>query len=67
MNAVVERYGDIAHIMSTYVKRFPGDERVLGRGINSFQLIFRENRWWIVGIVWDEEPAGGPIPAAYLP
>jgi hypothetical protein len=67
VHAVVERYGDVAHVMSTYVKHFHGDDRVLGRGINSFQLIFRDDRWWIVGIVWDEEPGAGSIPARYLP
>ena len=64
---VVERYGDIAHVMSTYVKHFHGDDRVLGRGINSFQLVNRDGRWWIVGIVWDEENGAGAIPAEYLP
>ena len=67
VHAVVERYGDIAHVMSTYVKHFHGDDRVLGRGINSFQLVFRDDRWWIVGIVWDEENGAGPIPERYLP
>ena len=64
---VVERYGDIAHVLSTYVKHFHGDDRVLGRGINSFQLVMRDGRWWIVGIVWDEESGAGPIPEQYLP
>ena len=67
VHAVVETYGDIAHVMSTYVKHFHDDDRVLGRGINSFQLIRRDGRWWIVGIVWDEEQGAGPIPDAYLP
>ena len=67
VHAVVEQYGDIAHVMSTYVKHFHNDTRVLGRGINSFQLIRRENRWWIVGIVWDEENGAGPVPERYLP
>jgi len=67
VNNVVERYGDIAHVFSTYVKRFHGDDRVLGRGINSFQLVNRDGRWWIAGIVWDEENGAGPIPADYLP
>ena len=67
VHAVVERYGDIAHVMSTYEKRFWGGEEVLGRGINSFQLVRHDGRWWIAGIVWDEEDGAGPIPAEYLP
>lgn len=63
----IERYGDVAHAFSTYQKRFWGAEEVLGRGINSFQLVFDGRRWWIAGIAWDEESGAGPIPDAYLP
>ena len=62
-----ERYGDIAHVFSTYEKHFWGDGQNLGRGINTFQLVFNEGRWWIVSIVWDEESGAGPIPGKYLP
>lgn len=63
----VERYGDIAHVLSTYAKRFHDSEEILGRGINSFQLVHNDGRWWIVSIAWDEEAGAGPIPAEYLP
>lgn len=62
---VVHRYGDIAHVFSTYQKHFWDDE-ILGRGINSFQLVFHDDRWWIAGAVWDEESGAGPLPPAYL-
>lgn len=67
VKAVVERYGDIAHVFSTYQKHFWGSDEILGRGINSFQLVHDGSRWWIAGIVWDEEEGAGPIPPAYLP
>lgn len=67
VSAVVERYGDIAHVFSTYEKRFWESDEVLGRGINSFQLVHDGTRWWIAGVVWDEEEGAGPIPAEYLP
>lgn len=67
VHAVVERYGDIAHVWSTYQKHFWGSSQILGRGINSFQLVHDGDRWWITGIVWDEEGGAGPIPADYLP
>lgn len=63
---VVNRYGDIAQVFSTYRKHFWGQDRVLGRGINSFQLVHNEGRWWIVSIIWDEESGAGAIPAEYL-
>lgn len=63
----IERFGDIAHAFSTYQKRFHGADQILGRGINSIQMLFHDGRWWITHIIWDEESGGGPLPAKYLP
>lgn len=63
----IERFGDIAHVFSTYEKHFWGENENLGRGINSFQLVHNGGRWWISAIAWDEEVGGGPIPDEYLP
>jgi hypothetical protein len=64
---VVGRYGDVAQVFSTYQKHFWEDDEILGRGINSFQLVQNGGRWWIVSIIWDEEAGAGPVPAEYLP
>lgn len=63
----VHRYGDVAHVFSTYQKHYHGENEILGRGINSFQLVYRDGRWWIVSVVWDEENGAGPIPSMYMP
>jgi hypothetical protein len=62
---VVEEYGDIAHVFSTYQKHYWNDEQVLGGGINSFQMVRKDGRWWITGIIWDEPSGAGPIPEKY--
>ncbi len=67
ISSKIEIYGDIAHVFSTYQKRFWNESQILGRGINTFQLIYRNNRWWITSIAWDEETGAGPIPGRYLP
>lgn len=64
---IVHRYGDVAHVYSTYQKHFWDEDEILGRGINSFQLVHTDGRWWIASIVWDEESGAGPIPSEYLP
>lgn len=61
----VEVYGDIAQVFSSYQKRFWGASEVLGRGINAIQLVRTDDRWWIVGVAWEEEDGAGPLPAAY--
>lgn len=63
---IVSRYGDIANVMSSYQKHFWNDDRILGRGVNSFQVVYHDGRWWIVSIIWDEENGAGPIPPQYL-
>lgn len=36
------------------------------RGINSFQLIHYQGRWWVTNLVFDEETPANPIPPEYL-
>lgn len=61
-----ERYGNIAHVFTTYAST--ADEPLPGpaRGINSVQLFHDGTRWWIVNVLWDAEREGNPIPAEYL-
>lgn len=63
----VERFGAVAHVFSTYESRHARDEKPFVRGINSFQLFFDGQRWWVVTIFWDSERPDQPIPAEYLP
>ena len=37
-------------------------EEVIGRGIDSFQLVRQDNRWWILTIVWQPERPDLPPP-----
>jgi hypothetical protein len=63
-----ERFGNIAHVMSTYESRRNADDpKPFMRGINSFQLLFDENRWWVINVMWQHESEEFPIPSRYLP
>jgi hypothetical protein len=64
INRVVRRYGNIAHIFSTY-EYIAADEK--GRGINSIELFWDGTRWWISAASWDDERPNNPIPKEYLP
>jgi hypothetical protein len=64
----VERYGNVAHVFSTYESRVKTpDTPPFSRGINSIQLLTNGERWWVVTILWDFERPGNAIPAEYLP
>src|SRR5438067_1956401 len=59
-----EQFGHIAHVWSTYESRHHADDpEPFARGINSIQLFYDNNRWWIVNIYWQQESA---IPDKYL-
>ena len=64
----VERFGDIAHVFTTYESRVGSEESdPVARGINSVQVVRSGHRWWIAHLTWDLERADRPIPEAYLP
>lgn len=62
----VERFGAIAQVFSTYESRHAAtDAKPFQRGINSFQLLFDGQRWWVVNIYWQAASAELPIPRQY--
>ena len=65
---VAEQYGHIAHLMSAYESRNRADDpKPFVRGVNSFQLLYDGNRWWVVTIFWQSETPEAPIPERLLP
>lgn len=62
-----ERFGNIAHVFSTYESRQKADDpKPFARGINSIQLMNDGKRWWIVTVFWQGEAADNPLPDKYL-
>ncbi|MBZ5574390.1 MAG: hypothetical protein LAO09_21245 [Acidobacteriia bacterium] len=67
IHRVTERFGNIAHVFSTYESRQKPDGPVTARGINSVELFWDGKRWWIASAIWDDERPDNPIPAKFLP
>ena len=67
IHRVTERFGNIAHVFSTYETRRSAGGPLMGRGINSIELFWDGKRWWIASAIWDDERPGSPIPKEYLP
>ncbi|MDX1547516.1 MAG: hypothetical protein R3247_11040 [Rhodothermales bacterium] len=62
-----ERYGNLVHAFSTYESRNSADDaEPFMRGINSIQVLYQGDRWWIANIAWQPEWEGLPIPGDYL-
>jgi len=67
IHRVTDRFGNIAHVFSTYESRLKADGPVIARGINSIEMFWDGKRWWIASAIWDEERPDNPIPAKFLP
>ena len=61
----IERYGNIAHLWSSYA--LFSDGKQVGRGINSIQAIKEAGGWRVTGIMLQAESATAPLPKEYLP
>lgn len=63
----VDRFGNLVQVFSTYHARHKAsDPEPFLRGINSIQLAYQDNRWWILNIAWQAEMPGLSIPEVYL-
>jgi hypothetical protein len=67
IHRVTEKFGNIAHVFSTYESRLKADGPIIARGINSIELFYDGKRWWIASNIWDDERPNNPLPPQYLP
>ena len=65
INREVRIFGNIAHVWSTYETRLSKDGPVKRRGINSVQLYYDQNRWWIISWTFGRESASHRIPKTF--
>lgn len=64
----VHKFGNIAQVFTTYeAYRRESDTKPFMRGINSIQMLYDNNRWWIINVYWQQESKKTPIPKEYLP
>ena len=65
LNRIVRKFGNIAHVFSVYEFMTEGKTEKT-RGVNSIELFWDGNRWWISAVSWDEERADNPILKEFL-
>ena len=64
LHKIVHEYNGIAQVFqSFYGKDSEGMEE---KGINSYQLVYYEKRWWIISLLWTIESKDSKIPSQYL-
>lgn len=63
----IDQFSNIAQVLSVYEGRFGSKEDDFAvRGVNSVQLLFENDRWWVVGIMWADETEDNEIPESLL-
>ncbi|WP_312557931.1 hypothetical protein [Empedobacter brevis] len=65
INREVRVFGNVAHVWSTYETRLEKGGKVERRGINSIQLIFENNRWYIISWTFSGETDQNIIPKTF--
>ena len=66
VHRIVQQFGNLAHVWSTYEMRNSPDGPAFDRGISSVSLYYDENRWWVASWATQNE-TDKPLPAMYLP
>jgi len=61
---IIEEYNGIAHVFQSFYAR--DAENTEERGINSYQLVFADGRWWILNLLWTGDSNGVRVPDKYL-
>ena len=65
LHSATEAYGTIVHVFSTYETKEKKDGPVTNRGINSIQLFFDGNRYYVMNVFWCAESLGFNLPEKY--
>ena len=62
-----DRFGDMIQVFSTYEASDAPEGGQKTRGIRALQLLRRDDRWWIVNVMWDNETRNNPVPGEFTP
>jgi len=58
----LERFGNVANVMSFYESRSEPAGEPFTRGVNTITLLYDGTRWYVLSIAWDEVREGLPAP-----
>lgn len=55
-------FGDIAHVLTLYAASVPDSPTEPQRGVDSWSLVRRDERWWVASVVNEIPTPGRPLP-----
>lgn len=66
MGREVFQFGEIATVQTAFKIKSAEDGKVTRRGVNTVQLVYDQNRWWITNVTWNNERGKNKIPEQLL-
>ena len=69
IHRVSHDFASLIQVFSTYERQVLDEDLDIppSRGINALQLVWQDERWWIISLIWDDEAPDAPVPSKYLP
>lgn len=64
LGKVVNEYNGIANVFQSVYQK--DSDNMESRAVNSYQLIYFNDRWWIANLIWTTDSNGVEIPQEYL-
>jgi len=64
ISKVVNEYNGIANVFQSFQGKDAENHKE--KGINSYQLVYLNDRWWIANILWTGDSNGVKVPKKYL-
>jgi len=61
----VDQFNNLAQVFQAYESVYGNGENY-ERGVNAYQLVFRDNRWWISAITYSIETENTKIPKSFM-
>jgi hypothetical protein len=62
----VFQFGEMATVQTAFKIKSAENGKVSRRGVNTVQLVYDQDRWWITHITWNNEREDNKIPAQLL-
>lgn len=59
----VESFGRMTHVYESYGLHHAKDDKPYVRGVNSFELLSDDTRYYVLQVYWDTERPDNPLPA----
>ena len=59
----IEEYNGLATVFQSYVA-LQGETQV--KGVNTYQLVYQDKRWWIASLIWTSNKNGIEVPEQYI-